>query len=56
MKKILFPTDFSDNALNAINYGTDMFGSNDISYTLFHATDNEDVEYINKEFAAIQKI
>lgn len=37
MKKILLPTDFSDNANQAINYAIDLFGLNKVQYILVHA-------------------
>ena len=36
MKKILIPTDFSDNAWNAIKYGLEMFKKNKCAFHLLH--------------------
>lgn len=37
MKKILLPTDFSNNARNAINYALQMFRKEKVTFTLLHA-------------------
>jgi nucleotide-binding universal stress UspA family protein len=34
MKRILLPTDFSDNARNAMEYALNMFGANDMEYII----------------------
>lgn len=36
MKKILLPTDFSDNALNALQYAIELWGLSDTEYTLLN--------------------
>lgn len=36
MKKILLPTDFSNNARNAAEYAIEMFGYNDVEYILLN--------------------
>lgn len=37
MKRILFPTDFSDNARNAIDYGMGLFANEGCEFILFHS-------------------
>lgn len=36
MKRVILTTDFSDNALTAIEYGVQMFGSENVTYTLLN--------------------
>ena len=58
MKKVLLTTDFSENARTAIQYGLQLFGSEDVSYTLLNtfrepgtstAAMVSIVEYLQKE-------
>jgi nucleotide-binding universal stress UspA family protein len=37
MTRILVPTDFSENAMNALIYAVQLFGHNNVEYTLLHA-------------------
>jgi nucleotide-binding universal stress UspA family protein len=37
MKRILIPTDFSENAMNAFTYALHLFGHEDVEYTLLNA-------------------
>ena len=39
MKKILLPTDFSENAHNAAKYAMDFFGHQETRYYLYHVHD-----------------
>ena len=54
MRKVLIPTDFSDNAMNALKYATELFKYDKSIFIIMHAFKDE--VYANKDLRTRETI